>query len=179
MRLVLNVERDVLTIPAQAVMTGQAGTYVYVLSAGPDGPDAGRHRGAGGRRLRGDREGPHRRPARGDGRAAPPGAGRAGRDQDRGRRSGGAGGPVSISELFIKRPVMTTLVMAGILIFGIMGYRLLPVSDLPTVDFPTISVSGNLSGASPETMAAVVATPLEKAVLDHPRARPDDVQQQP
>jgi HAE1 family hydrophobic/amphiphilic exporter-1 len=69
---------------------------------------------------------------------------------------------VSISELFIKRPVMTTLVMAGILIFGIMGYRLLPVSDLPTVDFPTISVSGNLSGASPETMASVVATPLEK-----------------
>jgi HAE1 family hydrophobic/amphiphilic exporter-1 len=57
---------------------------------------------------------------------------------------------------------MTTLVMAGILIFGIMGYRLLPVSDLPTVDFPTISVSGNLSGASPETMASVVATPLEK-----------------
>jgi HAE1 family hydrophobic/amphiphilic exporter-1 len=69
---------------------------------------------------------------------------------------------VSISELFIKRPVMTTLVMAGILIFGVMGYRLLPVSDLPTVDFPTISVSGNLSGASPETMASVVATPLEK-----------------
>jgi HAE1 family hydrophobic/amphiphilic exporter-1 len=69
---------------------------------------------------------------------------------------------VSISELFIKRPVMTTLVMAGILIFGIMGYRLLPVSDLPTVDFPTISVSANLSGASPETMASVVATPLEK-----------------
>ncbi len=69
---------------------------------------------------------------------------------------------MSISELFIKRPVMTTLVMAGILIFGIMGYRLLPVSDLPTVDFPTISVGGNLSGASPETMASVVATPLEK-----------------
>jgi HAE1 family hydrophobic/amphiphilic exporter-1 len=69
---------------------------------------------------------------------------------------------VSISELFIKRPVMTTLVMAGILLFGVMGYRLLPVSDLPTVDFPTISVSANLSGASPETMASVVATPLEK-----------------
>ena len=69
---------------------------------------------------------------------------------------------MSISELFIKRPVMTTLVMAGILLFGVMGYRLLPVSDLPTVDFPTISVSANLSGASPETMASVVATPLEK-----------------
>jgi HAE1 family hydrophobic/amphiphilic exporter-1 len=69
---------------------------------------------------------------------------------------------VSISELFIKRPVMTTLVMAGIVLFGIMGYRLLPVSDLPNVDFPTISVGASLSGASPETMAAVVATPLEK-----------------
>ena len=69
---------------------------------------------------------------------------------------------MSISELFIKRPVMTTLVMAGILIFGVMGYRLLPVSDLPNVDFPTINVNAGLSGASPETMAAVAATPLEK-----------------
>ncbi|MDP2479578.1 MAG: efflux RND transporter permease subunit [Candidatus Palauibacterales bacterium] len=66
------------------------------------------------------------------------------------------------SELFIKRPVMTTLVMAGILIFGVMAYRMLPVSDLPNVDFPTISVSASLPGASPETMAAAVATPLEK-----------------
>ena len=69
---------------------------------------------------------------------------------------------MEISGLFIKRPVMTTLVMLGILFFGIMGYRLLPVSDLPNVDFPTISVSAGLSGASPETMAAAVATPLEK-----------------
>ena len=69
---------------------------------------------------------------------------------------------MNFSELFIRRPVMTTLVMAAILIFGIMGYRLLPVSDLPNVDFPTISVGAGLSGASPETMAAVVATPLEK-----------------
>jgi HAE1 family hydrophobic/amphiphilic exporter-1 len=57
---------------------------------------------------------------------------------------------------------MTTLVMAGILIFGIIAYRLLPVSDLPPVDYPTISVSASLSGASAETMAASVATPLEK-----------------
>src|SRR4029077_2853034 len=60
------------------------------------------------------------------------------------------------------RPVMTTLVMVGILMFGIMGYRALPVSDLPTVDFPTITVTATLPGASPETMAASVATPLEK-----------------
>jgi hydrophobic/amphiphilic exporter-1 (mainly G- bacteria), HAE1 family len=69
---------------------------------------------------------------------------------------------VNLSELFVRRPVMTVLVMAGILIFGIAGYRLLPVSALPSVDFPTIQVSAELPGASPETMAAAVATPLEK-----------------
>jgi len=69
---------------------------------------------------------------------------------------------MNIAEIFIRRPVMTTLVMLGILLFGIMGYRLLPVSDLPNVDFPTIQVSANLPGASPETMASAVATPLEK-----------------
>src|SRR5690242_21630043 len=57
---------------------------------------------------------------------------------------------------------MTTLVMAAILIFGIFAYRLLPVSDLPNVDFPTIQVNASLPGASPETMAASVATPLER-----------------
>jgi HAE1 family hydrophobic/amphiphilic exporter-1 len=69
---------------------------------------------------------------------------------------------MSISELFIKRPIATTLVMAAILLFGIMGYRLLPVSDLPNVDFPTISVNAGLPGGNPETMASAVATPLEK-----------------
>jgi HAE1 family hydrophobic/amphiphilic exporter-1 len=69
---------------------------------------------------------------------------------------------VSIPELFIKRPIMTTLVMAAILIFGMFSYRFLPVSDLPNVDFPTIQVNASLPGASPETMASSVATPLEK-----------------
>jgi hydrophobic/amphiphilic exporter-1 (mainly G- bacteria), HAE1 family len=69
---------------------------------------------------------------------------------------------MSISGLFIRRPVTTTLVMLGILFFGLMAYRLLPVSDLPNVDYPTIQVSAGLSGASPETMASAVATPLEK-----------------
>jgi HAE1 family hydrophobic/amphiphilic exporter-1 len=69
---------------------------------------------------------------------------------------------VNISEPFIKRPVMTTLVMTGLLLFGIQAYRLLPVSDLPNVDFPTILVSAVLPGASPETMASAVATPLER-----------------
>ncbi len=69
---------------------------------------------------------------------------------------------MNIAEIFIRRPVMTTLVMLGILLFGVMGYRQLPVSDLPNVDFPTIQVRRALPGASPETMASAVATPLEK-----------------
>jgi HAE1 family hydrophobic/amphiphilic exporter-1 len=70
---------------------------------------------------------------------------------------------MNFAEPFIRRPVATTLLVLTILIFGLMGYQLLPVSDLPTVDFPTIQVSANLPGASPETMASSVATPLEKA----------------
>ncbi len=69
---------------------------------------------------------------------------------------------MSIAELFIRRPVMTTLVMAAILVFGIMGYRNLAVSDLPNVDYPTIQVTANLPGANPDTMASAIATPLEK-----------------
>jgi HAE1 family hydrophobic/amphiphilic exporter-1 len=69
---------------------------------------------------------------------------------------------MSISEPFIKRPVMTTLVMLSVLFVGIAGFRLLPVSDLPNVDFPTILVSASVPGASPDTMASAVATPLEK-----------------
>lgn len=69
---------------------------------------------------------------------------------------------MQIAENFIKRPVMTCLVMAAVLIFGVIAYRNLAVSDLPNVDFPSITVSANLAGASPETMASSIATPLEK-----------------
>jgi HAE1 family hydrophobic/amphiphilic exporter-1 len=69
---------------------------------------------------------------------------------------------MKISESFIRRPVMTTLVMVAILLFGVAGYRALPVSELPSVDFPTIVVSASLPGANPETMASAVATPLER-----------------
>jgi HAE1 family hydrophobic/amphiphilic exporter-1 len=69
---------------------------------------------------------------------------------------------MNLSEIFIRRPIMTTLVMAAVLIFGLMSYRLLPISDLPSVDYPTIQVSAARPGASPETMAATVARPLEK-----------------
>jgi HAE1 family hydrophobic/amphiphilic exporter-1 len=70
---------------------------------------------------------------------------------------------MNFTTVFIKRPVMTTLVMIGILVFGIVAYRQLAVSDLPNVDFPTITVTATLPGTSPQTMAATVATPLEKA----------------
>ncbi len=69
---------------------------------------------------------------------------------------------MSISDIFIRRPVMTSLVWLGVLIFGVMAYRSLPVSDLPSVDFPTVQVTANLPGASAETMASAVATPLER-----------------
>src|SRR5476649_726847 len=69
---------------------------------------------------------------------------------------------MNLTTLFIKRPIMTTLVMVAILFFGVVAYKQLAVSDLPNVDFPTISVNAILPGASPATMAATVATPLEK-----------------
>lgn len=68
---------------------------------------------------------------------------------------------MNIPELFIRRPIMTTLVMSGILILGLVSYALLPVSQLPNVDFPTIQVSASLPGAGAETMASSVASPLE------------------
>jgi HAE1 family hydrophobic/amphiphilic exporter-1 len=69
---------------------------------------------------------------------------------------------VNFSERFIRRPVMTTLVMLALLLFGLIAYDRLPISNLPTVDFPTISVTAKLPGANPEIMAAAVALPLEK-----------------
>ncbi len=69
---------------------------------------------------------------------------------------------MNLSEIFIRRPVMTTLLMITIVVFGLVGYRYLPIAELPNVDFPTILVTANLPGASPETMASAVATPLER-----------------
>ena len=69
---------------------------------------------------------------------------------------------MNIAALFVRRPVMTALVMIGILAFGAVGYRLLPVNALPNIDFPTIQVQAQLPGASPDTMSSAVATPLEK-----------------
>src|SRR3984893_2423247 len=69
---------------------------------------------------------------------------------------------MNISEPFIRKPVATTLLVVAITLAGSAAYRLLPVSPLPQVEFPTISVSAGLPGASPETMASSVATPLER-----------------
>src|SRR6478672_7532348 len=71
---------------------------------------------------------------------------------------------MNMSAPFISRPVATTLLTIGLALAGMVAFRLLPVSPLPQVDFPTISVSASLPGASPETMAATVATPLERAL---------------
>jgi hydrophobic/amphiphilic exporter-1 (mainly G- bacteria), HAE1 family len=68
---------------------------------------------------------------------------------------------MNIADIFIRRPIMTSLIMIAIFIFGVVSYRLLPVNDLPNVDFPTIQVNASLPGANPDTMAAAVATPLE------------------
>src|SRR6266850_6231055 len=69
---------------------------------------------------------------------------------------------MNLSEIFIRRPIATSLLMAGIALFGVISYRALPVSDLPQVDYPTITVNAGLPGANPNTMASAVATPLER-----------------
>ena len=69
---------------------------------------------------------------------------------------------MNISEVFIRRPIATSLLMAALALVGIVAFPLLPVAPLPQVDFPTIQVTATLSGASPETMGATVATPLER-----------------
>jgi HAE1 family hydrophobic/amphiphilic exporter-1 len=68
---------------------------------------------------------------------------------------------MNLSETFIRRPIATSLLMAAIALFGLVAYRALPVSDLPNVDLPTLQVTASLPGASPDTMASAVATPLE------------------
>src|SRR6476620_11450266 len=69
---------------------------------------------------------------------------------------------MNISEACIRRPVLTTLMTASIIVFGAFAYRLLPVAALPAVDFPTIQITATLPGASAETMAASVASPIER-----------------
>src|SRR5689334_7272782 len=69
---------------------------------------------------------------------------------------------MNLSEVFIRRPIATSLLMAAIALFGVIAYRALPVSDLPQVDFPTLNVNASLPGGDPGTMASSVASPLER-----------------
>ena len=75
---------------------------------------------------------------------------------------------MNLSEPFIRRPVMTALLTLSVILFGVIAYRSLPVNDLPAVDYPVIQCSVNYPGASPETMAANVATPLERQFMQIP-----------
>ena len=95
--------------------------------------------------------------------AAPPSkAGKPGRQ----RQTGGQ--LVNLSELFIRRPVMTVVLTVSVILFGVLAYLRLPVSDLPAVDYPVIQVQVNYPGATPETMANNVATPLERQFMQIP-----------
>src|SRR5256885_12476798 len=69
---------------------------------------------------------------------------------------------MNLSEIFIRRPIATSLLMAAIALFGVIAYRALPVSDLPQVDYPTLNVNASLPGGDPNTMASAVASPLER-----------------
>ena len=84
---------------------------------------------------------------------------------------------MNLSSLFIHRPVATTLLTLGVVLTGIVAFFLLPVASLPQIDFPTISVQASLPGASPETMAATVATPLERSLGRIAGITRDDIRQ--
>src|SRR5437762_2285922 len=75
---------------------------------------------------------------------------------------------MNLSEPFIRRPVMTLLLMVAATLFGVIAYQKMPVSDLPTVDYPVIQVQVNYPGATPETMANNIATPLERQFMQIP-----------
>ena len=169
----LGARPNVITVPLVAVSPGQGGTFAFVVKAdgtverhkveiadsrneiaviasGISPGEQGRDRrpGAAPRRLARGREA---------------GARRAGRGRHGSHRAGAVGvETMNISELFIRRPVATILLSVALTLGGLFAYRVLPVAALPTVDFPTVSVSAQLAGAAPETMATSIATPLIK-----------------
>ena len=160
--LTLSIQPKAVVAPSQAIQTSQSGTYAFVVR--PDGTAEMRpvvlvpqyewgsdHR----KRARTWRDHSHRRPT-------PPHSRHQSQRQESSLQSKRGQQEMNLSALFVRRPVMTTLVMLSVIIFGLMGYRRLPVSDLPNVDFPTILVDARLPGASPENMASSVATPLER-----------------
>ena len=75
---------------------------------------------------------------------------------------------MNFSEPFIRKPVMTIVLTISVIVFGVLCYTQLPVNDLPAVDYPVIQVNANYPGASPETVAAAIATPLERQFMQIP-----------
>src|SRR5207247_2941634 len=136
-----------------------------------DGRAAARRQHAACERRRGDRQraasrrdGRHRRTAAARGwRARHDRSRRAGRRwRTRSQRARRSRQTMNLSEIFIRRPIATSLLMAAIALFGVIAYRELPVSDLPQVDYPTLNVNASLPGGYPSTMASSVASPLER-----------------
>ena len=161
--LTLRVEPNTVVVPREAILIGQDGNYVFTVAEGVAHVrpvEVGRtesnetvvtkglerRRDGGGRRL----VDAHRRL------------------QGRSARSAQEGKLMSLPELCIRRPVMTSLLMLSFIVFGLFGYKQLPVSALPRVDFPTIAVNTSLPGASADTMASSVAGPLERAFATIP-----------
>ena len=181
--------KDALVVPSQTVQTGQDGQFVFVvkdntveqrvvttaqradqdtvitngLKLGETVVVEGQLRLESGTRITmadGKRGAGRQPPPRGGAAAAAAAAGRAaGVAGNSGRRRSQR---ESISEIFIRRPIATSLLMAAIALFGVVAYRALPVSDLPQVDYPTLNVSASLPGGDPNTMASAVASPLER-----------------
>ena len=174
-RVKLYDQENAILVPSRALQTGPDGQFVYVVK--PDmtvevrkvvvDAHRGRHRRA--RRAatvaKGDQV-----VVRGALRLAP-----GAKVTDRRERAA----VVNLSEIFVRRPVMTILVMTGILIFGVVAFRLLPVSQLPNVDYPTIQVTAELPGAAPGHDGLGGGDGAGEAVLHHRRHRLDDLGQRP
>ena len=172
----LAVRPKTVMIPTVAIQSGQNGPFVFVAKAGPEGRDAqgraGRRRGrprrarvGRERRRAGHRRGPDapgRRRARRRGRQPTAAQRRRRAPAEAPRRRTAEASAMNISEFCIRHPVATTLMSAALVVGGMFAYMFLPVAALPRTEFPVVNVSASLPGASPDTMANSVATPLIK-----------------
>ena len=164
-QLQLFVDPNALTLPAKAVMTGQQGTYVYTVDSAASAKQRPVQVARTVDSLSVISTGVERGRASDHRRSVEAGAGIEGHHQ--------SGGPMTA--LFIRRPVMTALVMIGILFFGASAYKRLPVSDLPSVDFPDDSGQRQPSGSQPGNDGRRCCDSARKAVLDDRRHRQHDV----
>jgi hypothetical protein len=156
-RAQIDARQNVVTIPTPALQRGPNGLYAWVIK--PD--NTAEQRNVDAQTVDGDTvivsRGPQHGREGGGQRPVPPAGRHARRCQDRHgrrRRRESRRCLMSISEPFIRRPIATALLSAALALIGIVTFPLLPIAPLPQVDFPTISVSAQLPGASPDTMAA-------------------------